>query len=261
MNLGLDLKNITFDQVKYDDEALDAKGYLKAFDPLTGEELWNVDHVHYWNSGVVATAGGLVFQGDGLGYLSAYNTDNGEKLWTYNTYISMLAPPVTYEIDGEQYVVILAGTGGIENNFGLTNETAVVKYGNFGKLLGFKLDADLVLSEPTILDRSIPAQPTLTASEADLIRGEQLYNVSCGRCHGGNARSGGIIPDLRMMTPATHQIFKNIVVDGVYAGKGMASFGDILNEKDTEMIRQYVISRALIDKAEAEALEASAGGR
>jgi quinohemoprotein ethanol dehydrogenase len=260
-NLGVDMANSSFLAAEYADEALTAKGYLKAFDPLTGEELWNVDHVHYWNSGVVATAGGLVFQGDGLGYLSAYNTDNGEKLWTYNTYISMLAPPVTYEIDGEQYVVILAGTGGIENNFGFTNETAVIKYGNFGKLLGFKLDGNMVVTEPKILDRSIPDQPSLSASEEELVRGEQLYNVSCGRCHGGNARSGGIIPDLRMMGPETHKIFKSIVVDGVYAGKGMAGFGDILNEKDTEIIRQYVISRALIDKAEADALETSAGGR
>ena len=63
-----------------------------------------------------------------------------------------------------------------------------------------------------------------------------------------------------MMNAATHQVFKEIVIDGIYAGKGMAAFGDILNEKDTEMIRQYVISRALIDKAEAEAIEASAGG-
>ena len=107
MNLGLEFGRIA--QLFLDNigDWPTPRGYLKAFDPLTGEELWNVDHVHYWNSGVVATAGGLVFQGDGLGYLSAYNTDNGEKLWTYNTYISMLAPPVTYEIDGEQYVVIL----------------------------------------------------------------------------------------------------------------------------------------------------------
>ena len=258
-NLGVDLANSSFLAAQYESEAPVAKGYLKAFNPLTGEELWSVDHVHYWNSGVVATEGGLVFQGDGLGYLSAYDTDNGEKLWTFNTYISMLAPPITYEIDGEQYVTILAGTGGIENNFGYTNETAVIKYGNFGKLLGFKLDAVLAVSEPRIRDRTIPEQPKLVASAQDLIRGEQLYNVSCGRCHGGNARSGGIIPDLRMMAPETHQIFKNIVVDGVYAGKGMAGFGDILNEKDTEMIRQYVISRALIDKAVADAISAGGG--
>ena len=260
-NMGVDVANSSFLAVQYESEAPETKGYLKAFDPLTGEELWNVDHVHYWNSGVVATAGGLVFQGDGLGYLSAYNTDNGEKLWTYNTYISMLAPPITYEIDGEQYVAILAGTGSAENFFGHTNDTAVYKYGNFGKLLAFKLGGNVVLKEPKIRDLTIPVQPQLAASAQELVRGEQLYNVSCSGCHGPNARSGGVIPDLRMMAPETHKIFKKIVVDGVYAGKGMAGYGDILNEKDTEIIRQYVISRALIDKAEADALETSAGGR
>ena len=119
----------------------------------------------------------------------------------------------------------------------------------------------MVLKEPKIRDLTIPVQPQLTASAQELVRGEQLYNVSCSGCHGPNARSGGVIPDLRMMAPETHKIFKNIVVDGVYAGKGMAGYGDILNEKDTEIIRQYVISRALIDKAEADALENSAGGR
>ena len=63
-----------------------------------------------------------------------------------------------------------------------------------------------------------------------------------------------------MMNPESHKIFKDIVIDGVYAVKGMASFGDILNEKDTENIRQYIISRGIADKAEAEALESSAGG-
>ena len=258
-NLGQDLENSSFLARQYEDEAPDSKGYLKAFDPLTGEELWNVDHVHYWNSGVVATAGDLVFQGDGLGYLSAYDADNGNKLWTYNTYISMLAPPITYEIDGEQYVSILAGTGSAENFFGYTNDTAAFKYGNFNKLLAFKLDGKEMLAAPTVLDKTIPQQPELIASEEELIRGEQLYNVSCGFCHGANAKSGGVLPDLRMMSAETHQIFKNIVIDGIYAGKGMAGFGDILNEKDTEMIRQYVISRALIDKAEAEAMSAGGG--
>ena len=259
LNLGQDLANSSFLAAKYADEQPASKGYLKAFDPLTGEDLWSVDHVHYWNSGVLATEGGLVFQGDGLGYLSAFDTDTGTKLWTFNTYISMLAPPVTYEIDGEQYLAILAGTGTAENFLGYTNDTAAIKYGNFGKLLAFKLDSNEFLTEPTIRDRTIPDQPPLTASAPELIRGEQLYNVSCGPCHGGNARSGGVIPDLRMMSSTTHTLFNDIVIGGIYKEKGMASFADVLNERDTELVRQFLISRALIDKAEAEALEAAGG--
>ncbi len=259
-NLGIDMKNASILAAELEDQAPDSKGYLKAFDPVSGEELWSVDHVHYWNSGVLATAGGLVFQGDGLGYLSAYDSDSGEKLWTFNTFISMLAPPITYSVDGEQYLAILAGTGAVENFIGETNETAAQKYGNFGKLLAFKLGADLALEEPRILDRSIPEQPPLTASADDLLRGEQMYNLVCSGCHGGNARSGGVLPDLRLMTSAKHEIFKEIVLDGVLSAGGMAGFADVITVEDAERIRQYVISRALIDKAEAEAEAEAATG-
>jgi mono/diheme cytochrome c family protein len=119
------------------------------------------------------------------------------------------------------------------------------------------LVVSVTLVEPTIRDRSIPEQPPLTASADDLLRGEQLYNLVCSGCHGGNARSGGIIPDLRLMASEKHDIFKEIVIDGILSGVGMASFSDVVTEEDAERIRQFVISRALIDKAEAEAEAAS----
>ncbi len=260
MNLGIDIKNSSILAAELEDQAPDSKGYLKAFDPISGEELWSVDHVHYWNSGVMASAGGLVFQGDGLGYLSAYDSDTGEKLWTFNTYISMLAPPISYMANGEQYVVILAGTGAVENFVGETNDTAALKYGNFGKLLAFKLGANVALAEPRILDRSIPEPPPMTASAEDLLRGEQMYNLVCSGCHGGNARSGGVLPDLRLLAEGKHKIFKEIVIDGVLSGAGMASFADVLTVEDAERIRQYIISRALIDRAEAAAQMAGGAG-
>ena len=105
-----------------------AKGYLKAFDPLTGETKWAVEHVDFWNGGVVATAGGLVFQGDALGNFSAYDSDDGKLLWQQNTYTSIVAPPITYEIDDTQYVAVLTGSGiRLDSN----PDTATYKYGNF----------------------------------------------------------------------------------------------------------------------------------
>ena len=260
-NLGIDIENssILAEEMAADAPG-EAKGYLKAFNPLTGEELWSVDHVHYWNGGVLASAGGLVFQGDGLGYLSAFDADSGEKLWSFNTFISMLAPPITYQVDGVQYVAILAGTGAVENFVGLvTTETAAMKYGNFGKLLVFKLGGNLALEEPRILDRSIPEQPIMVASAAQLLRGEQQYNLVCGGCHGGNARSAGVLPDLRMMGDGKHKIFQEIVRGGVLAAGGMASFADVVTVDDAENIRQYIISRANIDRAEAQKVDAAAG--
>ena len=119
------------------------KGYLKAFDPLTGEDQWVVEIPHYWNGGVLGTEGGLVFQGNALGMFTAYDKATGEVLWEFNTYTSMLAPPITFELDGVQYVSVLTGTGGGDLFGGEplppVAEHASLTYSNEGRLLVFKV--------------------------------------------------------------------------------------------------------------------------
>ncbi|MDA1075814.1 MAG: PQQ-dependent dehydrogenase, methanol/ethanol family [Proteobacteria bacterium] len=88
-----------------------SKGFLTAFDPLTGQAAWRVTHVHPWNGGALSTATGLVFQGDALGNLSAYDSDSGDVLWQFNTYTSIVAPPVSYSVAGRQYVAVMVGSG------------------------------------------------------------------------------------------------------------------------------------------------------
>ncbi|MBV1877296.1 MAG: PQQ-dependent dehydrogenase, methanol/ethanol family [Pseudomonadales bacterium] len=229
-----------------------ARGILKAFNPLTGKESWAVEQLHYWNGGVLATAGELVFQGNSLGEFNAFNADNGERLWSFNAYTAFLAPPISYKIDGVQYVAIQAGTGGGELFTGEVPHLASVKYGNFGKLLVFKLNGDIELPVPNVIDRTIPEQPEMLASEADVKRGERLYHENCGFCHGLMVRAGGVIPDLRLMPKAKHALFKQIVLDGILSVNGMASFSDLLNETDVDRIEAYVISRANEDRQAAE---------
>lgn len=251
MNLGIELANIAQLIGENIDTAPAAKGYLKAFNPLTGEDLWSVEHQHYWNGGVMASKGGLVFQGDALGDFKAYDADNGDVLWSFNTYASMLAPPMSYAVDGEQYVVILTGMGGGDHFGGYMTETAAIKYGNFAKVLAFKLGGAKSIAAPTILDQTIPPQPELTATAEDITRGNQLYHQVCGICHGAFVRSAGAMPDLRFMTAGRHEAFNEIVLNGILAANGMAAFADILTATDAERIRQYVISQALEDQAAA----------
>ena len=85
-NTGLEFGRITQLVVDNIADQPTPKGYLKAFDPLTGKDKWVVEIPHYWNGGVLSSAGGLVFQGDALGMLTAYDKDNGEALWQFNTY-------------------------------------------------------------------------------------------------------------------------------------------------------------------------------
>ena len=232
-----------------------AGGILKAFNPLTGEDLWTIKHAHYWNGGVLATAGGLVFQGDALGNISAFNSDNGNVEWQFNAYSSILAPPISYEIDGVQYLSILTGSGGGELFTGHVEGMGSAKYGNYGKMLVFKLDGTVELEEPDVLNRSIPEQPASTATSDDIERGQGLYNEICAVCHGVFVASSAVIPDLRMMTPETHQAFHAIVLGGIKSARGMASFADLVNETDVNRIHAYIINQANADREAAKSAE------
>jgi mono/diheme cytochrome c family protein len=155
-------------------------------------------------------------------------------------------------IDGIQYVSILTGNGGGDLFAGEplppVAEPASLTYGNYGKLLTFKIGGDAELEAPTAVDRSIPEQPALTASIEDIARGERLYGTYCGFCHGLIVRSGGSISDLRRISDASHDAFDKIVLEGLMASAGMASFADVLTTEDTARIHDYVRARAIEDR-------------
>jgi quinohemoprotein ethanol dehydrogenase len=221
-----------------------SKGQLKAFDPLTGQTRWAVDNeIGYGNSGVLATDGGIIFQGDGTGHIYAYDTDNGNELWRYETHGYVSANPITYEVDGVQYYAQMMG--------------ASIRYADSGKILVFKLGGDARLPDPTPRDRSMPEPPPLNATDEQIETGDRLYHQVCANCHVALGRSyivtSGIV-DLRRMTPETHAAYEAIVLGGLRANLGMRSFADELTKEDVEAIRQFVISKAheLYDDVQAE---------
>ena len=90
----------------------DVKGYLIAWDPVNQKEVWRANYLGPWNGGILTTAGNLVVQGNAAGDLTAYRADSGEKLWSMFAQSPVMAAPVTYEINGEQYIAVLSGWGG-----------------------------------------------------------------------------------------------------------------------------------------------------
>ena len=236
MNLGIARGAYRAQLIEKAPEPPEAKGFLKAFNPLTGETVWKVRNRSARIGGVLATAGGLVFQGDTSGYFSAYDSDNGEALWEFNSYGSIIAPPVSYRVGNSQFVAVVVGA-----NF---------LYHNVGKLLVFKLGGNKQLTVPQLRDSAIPEQPPQTASAEELRRGGVLYHQYCASCHGRDAR-GSRNADLRLMSEAMHDAFQKVVLEGLLLDLGMDSFADGLNSEETELIRQYVISRANIDRASA----------
>ena len=233
------------------------RGYLIAFDPLTGKTHWQYEHSTHWNGGTLSTESGLIFQGNSDGFVNAFDARTGEVLWQANSYTSIIAPPISYMVDGTQYIAIQVGSGGtalVTEGDGVAPASA--RYGNFGQLLVFKLDGALALAEPAERDRTIPAPPRIDASEEQVAQGADTYHEVCVFCHGVAALGSSSTADLRMMSRETHRLFEDIVLKGVLEERGMPNFSDRLSSQDVAAIYAFINARAWQDynaqQAEAE---------
>lgn len=216
------------------------KGKLVAWDPVTQTEKWRVNHTTMWNGGVLTTTSGLVFQGSGDGHLAAYNAASGEQLWQTNTVTGVIAPPISYAIDGVQYVAVMAGWGGAGGL--IVNLPGSASAGN-GRLLVYALNAKQSLP-PASAKMAMPEPPPAQGTETSIAHGAALYANNCLRCHSPALNSDGVVADLRYLSPASHQAFNDIVLGGVLSGIGMVSFADTLSVEDSEAIHDYVIHTA-----------------
>ena len=89
-----------------------AYGKVMAIQPDTGERVWEVKTRTPMGGGMLGTAGGLVFTGDAEGNFTAYDEDSGRILWSYQTGSGMRGAPISYRLDGKQYIAIASGMGG-----------------------------------------------------------------------------------------------------------------------------------------------------
>lgn len=247
-NLGISYEDL-IEAMKAAGDVPPSKGFLKAWDPVTSTIKWQVEYPAALNGGVLTTAGNLVFQGTADGYLYAYKADTGEKVWEKEIQTGIVAPPVTYTVDGTQYVAVLAGWGGVNITSGDARTSAAAKYGNDGRLLVFKIGGTAELQKLALRDQSIPVWPALTADEETVAKGELSFTRHCAFCHGQGAISPGVTPDLRRMNENTREHFDDIVRGGMLKDNGMASFADLLSEEDVASIKSYIQKRAIEDRA------------
>src|SRR5690606_29534468 len=154
------------------------RSYLLAWDPVKREAAWKQTEGSSGN-GVVSTAGNLVFQGNGNNFL-AFRADSGEKIWTTAVGAGIIAGPITYAIDGVQYV---AGVGGVGRNAG-------------GRLVVFKLGGTAQLPPTPPPAPQVLNPPANFGDEALLALGQEKYTQNCTICHEGGRQMGGF-PDLR----------------------------------------------------------------
>jgi alcohol dehydrogenase (cytochrome c) len=92
-------------------------GELKAFDAATGRQVWSWRHAHPIVSSALSTAGGLVFTGTGTGELVALDARTGQLLWQFQTGSGIHSNPITYSVNGKQYVAVASGWGGWMKGF------------------------------------------------------------------------------------------------------------------------------------------------
>ncbi|MBE9548820.1 MAG: PQQ-dependent dehydrogenase, methanol/ethanol family [Proteobacteria bacterium] len=218
-------------------------GFITAWDPVAQKEVWNVPHTTLWNGGMLSTAGNLLFQGNADGEFVAYRATSGEDLWRFDAQTGIVAAPITYTVGDKQYVAVVAGWGGAMVAFGELASRAKGSV-NRSRLLVFELGADGSLPEPVPFDRGIPEPPELTAGVETIQRGDDIYHKRCFICHGEGAIAAiSSLPDLRYMDAKAHQLFKPIVMGGLYSSNGMVSFSGILSNEDADDIHAYLISR------------------
>lgn len=255
-NVGMDTANnaMPADNAVREAAKKATKGVLIAWDPVAQKERWRVTLGGPWNGGVLATAGGLVFQGNAMGNFVAYDSATGKNLWSFEAQTGVVAAPMTYSIDGQQYVAVLAGWGGAWAITAgvLSDMSGPVR--NISRLLVFKLGGKAKLPAMPAADDLPLDPPGLTAAANVVQGGAQLYGRYCTVCHGDAAIQasgrGGIIPDLRYSgTLASAENWQMIVHGGALKDNGMVSFAPVMSKPEIDSIRQYVIARANEDKA------------
>ena len=235
---GYAFRDLTLFSVADKNDPGDGKGALLAWDPVAQKLRWKVQHDHLWNGGALATAGDLVFQGTADGWFSAYNATTGERLWRFNAGHGIIGAPMSYAVDGKQYVSILVGYGG--------SAAVMSEYLDVGwkyrpqprRLLTFALDGEASIPPGPPADFTIHAldDPSLVLAEADIEAGGKLFNTVCSTCHGlGLRAAGGPAPDLRESPVALHEeSFRAVLLDGALMSRGMPRYADY----DATQIRQ-----------------------
>jgi quinohemoprotein ethanol dehydrogenase len=229
-------------------EPIAATGALVAWDPVTQKAKWKAPHPTNVNGGVMATAGDVVFQGTIDGTFKAYAGTTGKLLWSFSAQAPLLAAPISYTVNGRQYVTLLTGLG---TGAGLmASEIAgAEKYGidpgsQARRVLTFALDGKATLPAaapaipPMIGDPGF--KPDARSSEA----GESIYDQRCWICHGKGVVGVIHAPDLRRSAiPLSAEAFADVVHDGRLTPAGMPTFGELTNEQLGDL-RQYIRTEA-----------------
>ena len=174
-------------------------GELLAWNPVTQKEAWHAKSPVVETVGVLATGDNLIFQGRADGMLVAYRANDGKMLWQFDAGTGIMAPPVTFAVNGVQYVTVMAGWGG---GSGLFNPpgSGPVKPG-YGRILTFALGGQAKLSAPSFGPQGPPPMPELTYDSSPELVHRAFYHLQLAlhvvpwlKCGGRVAPGSPLLP-------------------------------------------------------------------
>ncbi len=239
---GLNIKDVEADP-------LDGKGALVAYDPVHEKVVWKAPHDFIWNGGVLATAGGLVFQGTADGVVYAYDASTGRRLWQFNAGLGIIAAPMSYAVGGKQYVSVLVGYGGSAAIWGSLMNVGWKFGAQPRRLLTFALDGKAALPPSAPRDLAVHAvdNPSFAPNPKDVAVGHAMF-IACAPCHGRDlVATGGPGPDLRESHIALDpNAMWTVVHDGALLQHGMPPFPMVTHE---QVMQIYAYIRATAREA------------
>jgi quinohemoprotein ethanol dehydrogenase len=224
------------------------RSFLRAWDPIAQKEAWSIQLPGVWPGGVLATGGDLVFQGRIDGQLVAYDAKTGKQVWSFKAQAPIVAPPISYRVNGKQYITVLTGSGSQGGGLlGIGNAAYRTDYRLPRHVLTFTIDGKDKLPDFTPPKLVAAIDPTLTKPDPDMVmKGAMAYaNGACLVCHGMNAVGAGAAPDLRYSPMILDKnAFHAVVKDGALKANGMPPQPQV-SEPDVELIRYYLRVMAL----------------
>lgn len=220
--------------------------YLQAYDPVRQQRVWQAPSPGAWPGGVLSTAGDLIFFGRPDGRLDAYQARSGELLWSYQTGLGISGAPISFSVDGKQYVAVVAGWGGAgAGYFGTLSPFGWQARLKHNHLFVFALDAHAPApTQAPPQQTKVIVSDNITLNEAKVERGGQLFVRTCAACHGAGAVAAGYAPDLRASPLVLDAAaFRSVLHGGALLARGMPVYAE-LDDAQIDELRQFIRAQA-----------------
>ena len=216
-----------------------SRGTVTALDIKTNKIVWQKkwDAIAY--SGLLTTKGNLVFTGHNDGRIIAYDATNGDQLWEFKMDAGANAPPITYEVNGKQYISIYAAgntLAGTKHGDKIYTFSLEGKYGSVKDIPKNKINTSPVKNTAAKTEKQKTS--TNDKTKTNVSAGESIYKNNCLACHGAEGAGGHNGPNLQKTNMDLDAIIKQVT-----NGKGqMPPFKDTLSADEIKSVAEYVKS-------------------